>query len=325
MRIAIPLALFASIVGWGAPPDALGMSALTMPRYTVTVGESARYSRPGYTAIADVLTFGSAYRADLAYLGRPSIGFSPQAQFGPAQVQATAPTPSARPSVYPEGIVSLVSAHPHDAIINGGFSAADPGTPAGLLLVDGSVISPLSFQRSIKGEHYQLSAVLCFDRQGKLSLTSTEQVASATASVTKNCTSALQAGPIVVNQGGNVIAPSEMRTSPSRRTIIGWDSSGNLTVALFESPVNLYAAAEFMRAPRGNGQHFVVQPATSRGISQGNTIPVSGSGDGLGLVQAINLDGDQDSIAVLGGKVLTGDVYRKIPSAIVIKASATSQ
>ena len=40
---------------------------------------------------------------------------------------------------------------------------------------------------------------------------------------------------------------------------------------------------------------------------------------GLGLVDVVNLSGDTDSFAAVNGRVVLGDPYRDLPSAIVIR------
>ncbi|HTE39723.1 MAG TPA: hypothetical protein VK629_02765, partial [Steroidobacteraceae bacterium] len=72
---------------------------------------------------------------------------------------------------------------------------------------------------------------------------------------------------------------------------------------------HLFFAAEFLRDQPRNTQ-FVNITGSDKGIVTSN---------GLGIVEAVNLDGDQNSIGILNDKVIAGDKYRQIPSAIVFR------
>jgi hypothetical protein len=185
--------------------------------------------------------------------------------------------------------------------MNGGFYSTDPASPAGLLMVNKQIISPLN---------YSSSATLCVDGGGRLRILRTAEVIPQARNLTSLCEDALQTFPIVVARGTNAIKPGELGRRPFTRTVLGFRRDGSPVAVFFRNPVHLYVAAEFLRAApvRGN----VVQVGGIAGQS-------ARANGGLGLVEAVNLSGDADSFAAVNGRVLLGDPYRDLPSAIVIR------
>lgn len=195
----------------------------------------------------------------------------------------------------------VMAANRSGLVMNGGFYTSDPATPAGLLLVNGQIISPLNFN---------LSATLCVDRIGRMKILKTEEVKPKARAIASICADGLQTYPIVVAKGTNAIRPNELGRRPNLRTVLGFRRDGSPVAVFFRSPVHLYAVAEFLRAApsRGNAVQVTGVP--------GRNARASG---GLGLVDAVNLSGDTDSFAAVNGRVIVGDAYRELPSAIVIR------
>ena len=195
----------------------------------------------------------------------------------------------------------LMAANRSGLVMNGGFYTSDPATPAGLLLVRGEIISPLGFSSS---------ATLCVDRGGRMKILRTEELRPVARSIASICTDGLQTFPIIVAKGTNAIRPAELGRKAYLRTILGFRRDGSPVAVFFRSPVHLYAAAEFLRAAPSRGNAVQVS-----GVAGRNARATSG----LGLVEAVNLSGDTDSFAAVNGRVLLGDAYRELPSAIVIR------
>jgi hypothetical protein len=113
-----------------------------------------------------------------------------------------------------------------------------------------------------------------------------------------------------VRKGGNDVNPAELGRRAYARTILGFRRDGSPVAVFFRSPVHLYVAAEFLRAAPSRATSVQISGDAGKGVR------VTG---GLGLVDAVNLSGDTDSFAALNGRVLLGDAYRELPSAIVIR------
>jgi uncharacterized protein YigE (DUF2233 family) len=195
----------------------------------------------------------------------------------------------------------LVAANPRGLVMNGGYYTNDPSSPAGLLLVNGRIISPFVTSQS---------ATLCSDKSGTLKLQRTSAIRASAKSIAKMCFDGLQTYPIVVNNGLNDINALELRRPSYRRTLIGLGRDGSVVAVFFRAPVHLYVAAEFLRARQVAGRNVQITGEAGRRIN---------ATGGLGLVDVVNLSGDTDSFVALNGKVLVGDIYRQLPSAIVIK------
>lgn len=242
--------------------------------YQVSVSlQSARYRT---TAV--VVSFPPSYKAHIAYVGGKR----------------------GKSGTYND-IPELIGANKSGLVMNGGFYTTDPATPAGLLLVDGEIISPMGFSSS---------ATLCVDRGGRIKILRTENLRSVARSIASICVDGLQTYPIVVAKGTNGIRPAELGRGAFLRTILGFRRDGSPVAVFFRSPVHLYAAAEFLRAAPSRGNSVQVTGVPGRNVR---------ASGGLGLVEAVNLSGDTDSFAALNGRVLLGDAYRELPSAIVIR------
>jgi len=254
------------------------LAAPSVQTYQLTVNVQAGATPVRYRTTAVVISFPPAYRAQIAYVGGKRKGSGTY-----------------------NDIPELMGANRVGLVMNGGFYAADPASPTGLLMVNRQIISPLS---------YSLSATLCVDGGGRIRILKTAEVIPVARSITSMCEDGLQTFPIVVARGTNAIRPDELGRKPFARTVLGFRRDGSPVAVFFRNPVHLYAAAEFLRAAPGRGN--VVQVG---GVA-GQSARASG---GLGLVDVVNLSGDTDSFAAVNGRVVLGDPYRDLPSAIVIR------
>lgn len=270
---ALPVFVAATAVVASAAP-----AAPQVQRYQITVGLQSAAGAQRYRTSAVVVSFPPSYRAQIAYTGGKR----------------------GKSGTYND-VPELMAANKSGLVMNGGFSTTDPGSPAGLLLVNGQIISPLGFTSS---------ATLCVDRGGRMKILRTEQIRPIARSITSICADGLQTFPIVVAKGTNAIRPAELGRKAFIRTILGFRRDGSPVAVFFRSPVHLYAAAEFLRAAPSRGNAVQVGGAVGRNVR---------ATGGLGLVEAVNLSGDSDSFAALNGRVLLGDAYRELPSAIVIR------
>jgi hypothetical protein len=234
------------------------------------------------------------------------IGVSVRSGATTSQYRTTALVVSFPPAYRAE--IAYVGGKRGLAVMNGGFYAkgeksdtGDPASPAGLLLVNGRIISPMSFGQS---------AILCVDGAGKMKILRTADIRSVAKSIASLCADAVQSFPIVVRKGGNDVNPAELGRRAYARTILGFRRDGSPVAVFFRSPVHLYVAAEFLRAAPSRATSVQISGDAGKGVR------VTG---GLGLVDAVNLSGDTDSFAALNGRVLLGDAYRELPSAIVIR------
>jgi len=149
-------------------------------------------------------------------------------------------------------------------IINGGATASFTSpVPVGLLKIDGQL-------RSKTGSSKTLTGVLCLSG-------SSVAIQPVSAHPEAGCTSALQAGPIVVKASANAVYPSERSERRSyRRSIAAVDTSGRLLLITC-SEAHLYEVARCL-------------------LEHSKTLQVQ---------DAINLDGDSSSgmiISPLGGE-----------------------
>ena len=191
------------------------------------------------------------------------------------------------------GSIAELAKKPHTVVVNGGFSSYSPAAAAGLLMANGRVVNPLSLARNRTTKDLQLSGVLCQRADGRMRILHAEDPAATSAA----CRSALQAGPLVVEGGRNVIHADEMAKPRYLRTLIGLDSHGRAYVIVFTRPVNLYAAADLLR-----------------GASNGGADPKRPK---LDIV--LNLDGDTSTVLVDHGAVVIGDPTALHPSALVVQ------
>jgi uncharacterized protein YigE (DUF2233 family) len=261
-----------------APAASAANAAPQVQTYQLTVGLQAGTGQVRYRTTAVVVSFSPSYKAQIAYVGGKR----------------------GKSGTYND-LPELMAANKAGLVMNGGFYTTDPATPAGLLLVDGQIISPLGFSSS---------ATLCVDRGGRMKILRTEELRPVARSIASICNDGLQAFPIAVAKGTNAIRPAELGRKPFLRTILGFRRDGSPVAVFFRSPVHLYAAAEFLRAAPVKGNTVQVSGVVGRNVH---------ASGGLGLVEAVNLSGDTDSFAALNGRVLLGDAYRELPSAIVIR------
>ncbi len=189
-------------------------------------------------------------------------------------------------------------------VVDGGYSDDGLYTPAGLLMIKKLVAHPFSLQR--KGASYSLSAVICLDASNHIKFYRTSEFDTAAKKVKAACVSALQAGPYIVEAGKNGINNSKpVRASRFVRVVIADDRSGKLFVVLFQDPIDLFTAGEILRGGlAGRG----LNPTTK------------GAPVGLSMSDAVNLDGDKDTIIAVDGRVQVGDAARPIPSAIAVRS-----
>ncbi len=118
------------------------------------------------------------------------------------------------------------------AIINGGATASfSTPVPVGLLVTQGRVVSKLASKSK------SLSGVLCLDG-------TTASVVGIASYNPSKCNSAVQAGPIVVEGGRNVIGtPERSALGAYQRSLAALDGSGKLFL-MTTSKVHLYELAQ---------------------------------------------------------------------------------
>ena len=284
MRRALALLLFLAATAPAAADEPVS--------WTIAVDISVGPARAAYTAKAWVYSPGPNYRATLYAVG-------------PYAVAAGLGTAVAR-------FDEIIARDPAAAVFNGGFWDDGPFMPAGLLLIGGRATHPFSFQKT-DGHDYDLSAVVCLDGKGRLAPLQTQDFVSPTAQIKSQCSSALQAGPIVVQNGANAIRPSEIsdNKAPALRTILGFDSSGTPYVVIFQTPVHLFVAAAFLQAPTASIGSARIANARSPGMLQVTS--------GLGLRNAVNLNGDTSATCYYKGQRIVGNSAQAMPSAFSLQ------
>lgn len=254
------------------------MAAPQVQSYQIAVNVRSGGATHQYKTSALVVAFPPGYQMQVAYIGGKK-GFS---------------------GTY-NGMPELIAANRSSLVMNGGYYTNDPSSPAGLLLVNGRIVSPFNFQQS---------ATLCVDQARKLRLLRTSDIQPAAKSIAKTCADGLQSYPIVVKGGRNDIKPTEVTRPRFRRSLIGLRGDGSVVAVFFRSPVNLFVASEFLRGGQSGARNVQIVGEAGRSLK---------SSSGLGLVDAVNLSGDTDSFLALNNKILIGDPNRQLPSAIVIK------
>jgi len=201
-------------------------------------------------------------------------------------------------------------------VMNGGPNSGDPFSPAGLMLLAGRSTHPMSLRKKSGSNDYPLSVIVCQDKSGKLRLLKTADYDNTGADIKSDCFSGFQAGPLVVQNGQNGVRPRELALAPHRRTIIGIDAAGTLCAVFFTDPINLFAAAEFLRAPTTNtAKSLLIFDQAGRLVH---------AAAGLALVTAANLDGDDNSVAFVRGQRAIGNPLQAIPSAIAITPASAA-
>lgn len=287
-RTAVILALLLC-TGAAAPRD-----------YGISVNVAMPQGAVKYSTVARVVSFGADYRAAIAYAG---------SQTTPKGRTRTAAQREVAAGARSGGIPAVVATNPGALILNGGFYTDDPSRPAGLLMVGGRVISPFNFATYRDGDS-RLNVTLCVKGGGKLSFLNTAALKSRATEIGTLCTSAMQSHPRLLAGGRNQILASELRRPRYVRSTIGLRADGSAVAVFFTQPVHLFVAAEFMRAAPRAGAASAVTRVGNGPLRVTN---------GLGLVEAANLDGDSSSVGVLGGRVLTGDLYRELPSVVILQ------
>ena len=236
--------------------------------------------------------------------------------------RAVSTSPSQSRSV---GLMALAEANPNATIVNGGFSIGTPTTPFGLLFVQQRILSPFDFSigRVNGDEVYNLDTVLCLNyernRGTRVTFRDTDEFKMHPETATAECGSAMQTGPRILKAGEKQLPSSEaINRTRRKRTVLGVDGSGMLYVVLFTRPMSVYFAGEFLRHARQQ---------RDRGVDR-VTISITGAAanpslnDGLGLIEAVGLGYDDDSAAIVKDASrqtpLAGNIYRQIPSALII-------
>lgn len=146
-------------------------------------------------------------------------------------------------------------------LVNGGLSAAQVDRPAGLLIANGKILSIPNYSR-IKTDvrnscpipreaGFSLPALLCVDKAGTTTLGAFKGKGF------MSCNHAIQAGPMLVEQGKASVCKSEPGKDLSRRTALCFTSGSpeqrELKVIVTQSPVTLYHLARWLGAPVSQG------------------------------------------------------------------------
>ena len=171
------------------------------------------------------------------------------------------------------------------AILNGGATTSfSIPNHAGFLVTDGRTTKPL-----VTG-HTALTGVFCIRTQNRNSwaiLRTTDQAA-------RSCYEAIQAGPLLIENGRLTVYANEVRLPPYRRSVACVDRN-NVLYLIVASTVSLYDL----------GKWLITQPISST--------------SGLGCVWAINLDGGSSSGLILPRDTRTfGESTSTIASAIAV-------
>ena len=205
----------------------------------------------------------------------------------------------------------VLAREPQAAVFNGGYSDDGFYVPSGLLLVQGRVAHPMSFEKP-NGQDYGLSAIVCIDPAGRLLPLHTAAFDNRTSSIKTQCSSAFQAGPFIVENGQSAIRQTEIakKRPPAFRTILGFDAQGVPYLIVFTQKVHLLVAAEFLLGRPG-------KPGTAS-IRNAKTPSGLASNTGLGLRTAINLNGDTSSVFYFRGRHFIGDASAAMPSAVAL-------
>jgi hypothetical protein len=210
-------------------------------------------------------------------------------------------------------------------IINAGFSVGTPGTPDGLLLVRGRIVSPMTLQHDDNNGPYHLNTVLCVNSAGKMSFIPTgdfkpniptKDFTLSPQDVIVRCQSAVQTTPRILLAGKNQISNQEPISSGSRRkrTVIGFALDGTPYAVIFSMPISRYFIGEFLRKPPDKSAKAVPSTTPVRITGKFPAFQVS---EGLGLTDAVGLSSDENSAIIVEQKHVTGNPYRQIPSALI--------
>lgn len=206
-------------------------------------------------------------------------------------------------------LAQIIAEEPRAAVFNGGYWDNYPFIPAGLFVQNGQTQHGFDFAKTPGGDFGQ-SAVVCLSKDGQFTLRQTRDYASSIAQIKQDCFSSLQAGPFVVEKGESGIRQLHERDF-SIRTILGTTSAHIPTLIIFQQPVHLLVAAEFLRT-KGN---------TTRNVVIGNKSGGSGlqSSGGLGLLDAVNLNGAAGVVCFFEGHRVAGYSTLALPSAFSLQ------
>lgn len=292
------------------PPDSREASGLALKirpgevrRYEVEIDLHGSANPLHYNAILTDVYFGRAYKTAIVGLS----GTNPT-------VATTSAASGLKLAAASDGLATLARDNPAALVMNGGFSGGDPTKPTGLLLVDGTAESPFNFARySGDASPLRLDGVLCATPKGQLEILPAVLFLSGEMQVAKRCRSAVQSTPLVLRSGQSQISPREPDLKrPAARTVVGLGANGDLHV-LFFSPVHLAVVAQVLLGQQSSSPNDKIR------ITRDENGKLTASA-GLGLIDAINLDGDADSTGIYKGATLAGSSDRTLPSAVVIKA-----
>jgi len=232
----------------------------------------------------------------------------------------------------------VVRRNPRALVINGGF--VDPlapvqsgdSVPLGLLLVHGFAMHPFSFELRPDKKFFVASTILCEAQNGSLSLIDIGRYAAALpgaragktppnpARVISDCQSALQTGPRILDTGSNTITSQDLSREPAARTVLALDRDKRLCVVMFTSPIHLRVVAAFLRGAPAPARNLSQIHDASVSVADLNPATQPRTVSGLGMYNAVNLNGAVYSVAVAPGAPKIGDPGRAQPSAVVIAA-----
>ncbi|OWQ90283.1 hypothetical protein CDN99_12985 [Roseateles aquatilis] len=146
-------------------------------------------------------------------------------------------------------------------LVNGGRSGSSSDRPDGLLRSEGRLASWLNTQTTPaepqsacalrRVARPQLSGLLCVDEAGNASLRKINDK-SALAGI-EMCSHALQAGPMVVEQGRPAVCEREPREEWSHFSVLCAQGADRMAVAVTNKPMQLDALAEWLAAPKPQG------------------------------------------------------------------------
>jgi uncharacterized protein YigE (DUF2233 family) len=140
------------------------------------------------------------------------------------------------------------------ALMTGGLSSWRTDVPLGLLVVDGRVVSRLSTEKVTAADspsrgQWRWAGVLCqrsADRSWRIVPASAYQAGA--------CANALQAGPLLVEEGKAAIHESEpQRTRAYERSAVCLLADGRLRFVLAAQPIHLLPLARWLAAPEPGG------------------------------------------------------------------------
>ena len=278
--------------------------------YSLTVGVDPPGS--AYTTTARVYRFRSRYRASIFGVGNTGL--------------------SSSSGHFASSVGYIAQSEPNSVIINGGFSGDNLFTADGLLIVDGYIISPISLRQRQPSDmekkddirsKYHLNSVICQDHEGILTAWYTKNFDKSAKSILQRCTSAFQTRPMLADDRDNLISSDELTTGKAAvRTILAWgiesetDDAGALYVIVFQQPIHLFSATEFIISPYGGRFNAELQCGAKMRKSHSGHCKSKG---GLGLGDAVNLAGGGNAFLYDHGKLILGNTTFPATSAISLR------